>query len=50
MLDFHQRLITRKPEAATTSDSLREAAINLRKDPRFRHPFYWAGFVVMGVR
>ncbi len=48
MLGFHQRLLDRKP-SATTSDALREAAVNLMKDPRFRHPFYWAGFIVIGA-
>jgi CHAT domain-containing protein/Tfp pilus assembly protein PilF len=50
MVGFHQRLLDRKPAATTTSDALREAAVNLMKDPRFRHPFYWAGFIVIGAR
>jgi len=50
MLDFHQRLLDRKPGVTTTSDALRQAAVHLMKDPRFRHPFYWAGFIVMGAR
>jgi CHAT domain-containing protein/Tfp pilus assembly protein PilF len=30
------------------SDALRNAALSLMKDPRFGHPHYWAGFVVVG--
>jgi len=33
---------TKKPNA------LREAALGLLKDRRYRHPFYWAGFVLVG--
>ena len=50
MLDFHERLLQRKPGGPTTSDALRQAAVQLMKDPRFRHPFYWAGFIVIGAR
>jgi len=32
----------RKPTA------LREAALGLLEDSRYRHPFYWAGFVLIG--
>lgn len=28
--------------------ALRAAALRLMKDKRFRHPFYWAGFVLVG--
>ena len=49
MIHFHQRLLERAA-GRTTSDALREAAVALRKDPKFRHPFYWAGFIVIGVK
>jgi CHAT domain-containing protein/tetratricopeptide (TPR) repeat protein len=29
------------------SQALREASLNLLKDRRYRHPFYWAGFVLV---
>jgi CHAT domain-containing protein/Tfp pilus assembly protein PilF len=51
MLAFHRRVrasLSRqqgRPEAAA---SLRSAALSLLGDPQYRHPFYWAGFVVMG--
>jgi CHAT domain-containing protein len=28
--------------------ALREAALKLQRRPAYRHPFYWAGFVVTG--
>src|SRR5262249_27997187 len=30
------------------AENLRAAALELRRDPRFRHPFYWAGLITMG--
>lgn len=30
------------------AEALRQAALDLMKNPAYRHPFYWAGFVVMG--
>jgi CHAT domain-containing protein len=30
------------------SDALRLAALELIKNPRYRHPYYWAGFVMIG--
>jgi CHAT domain-containing protein len=30
------------------SRALRRAALQLIRDARFRHPYYWAGFVVLG--
>lgn len=34
--------------AETKATALRAAAISLMRDQRYRHPFYWAGFVMMG--
>jgi CHAT domain-containing protein len=30
------------------ADSLQEAALRVMKDGRYRHPFYWSGFVLVG--
>ena len=30
------------------AESIREAELTLLKDDRYRHPFYWAGFVMIG--
>ena len=29
--------------------ALRKAAVLMIKDERFRHPFFWAGFVLIGI-
>jgi len=31
------------------AEALREAELTLLKDDRYRHPFYWAGFVMVGA-
>ncbi|HEY9432613.1 MAG TPA: CHAT domain-containing tetratricopeptide repeat protein [Blastocatellia bacterium] len=49
MLGFHRQL--QAPRAAgklTKAESLRRAAIKLMKNPETNHPFYWAGFVLVG--
>jgi CHAT domain len=49
MLSFHRRL--QAPRAAgklTKAESLRRAALELMKNPETNHPFYWAGFVLVG--
>jgi CHAT domain-containing protein len=51
MLEFHRRL---KSQMASNADSfsaaraLRDADLKLLRSDRYRHPFYWAGFVVAG--
>jgi CHAT domain-containing protein/tetratricopeptide (TPR) repeat protein len=51
MLNFHRQL--RAPSAAATApatkaEALRQAALKLMKNPETSHPFYWAGFVLVG--
>jgi CHAT domain-containing protein/uncharacterized protein HemY len=51
MIAFHRRLTrygwnTKAKE--TKAESLRQAALELLHSPRYRHPFYWAGFVMVG--
>jgi CHAT domain-containing protein/tetratricopeptide (TPR) repeat protein len=49
MLGFHRQL--QGPRAAgklTKAESLRRAALKLMKNPGTNHPFYWAGFVLVG--
>jgi CHAT domain-containing protein/Tfp pilus assembly protein PilF len=51
MLGFHRRL--RAPAApggarAAKAEALRQAALRLLKNPETSHPFYWAGFVLVG--
>lgn len=50
MVNFHRALISQsgpqaKPDKA---DALRQAALKLLKHPETSHPFYWAGFVLVG--
>jgi CHAT domain-containing protein/Tfp pilus assembly protein PilF len=48
MLGFHRRLLRARGGSADVGDALRGAALDLLRDPRYRHPFYWAGFFVLG--
>jgi CHAT domain-containing protein len=44
MLALHRELLA----GATRADALRRAVMELRKDERYRHPFYWAPFMLVG--
>src|SRR5262249_39383513 len=51
MVEFHRGFKTRfaRARAATsTAEALRQAALKLKQNPKYRHPFYWGGFVVIG--
>lgn len=51
MIAFHRRLTkhSRGTKAKETkAESLRQAALGLLRSERYRHPFYWAGFVMVG--
>lgn len=51
MLTFHKGLNRGSPNQKlhlSTARALRAAAIDLLKSPEYRHPFYWAGFSVVG--
>jgi CHAT domain-containing protein len=43
MIEFHRQLRAGRNAA----DALRAAMLELRRDPRWRHPFYWAPFAVI---
>jgi len=51
MVSFH-RGISSPPRAGkpkvTKTEALRQAALKLLKNPETNHPFYWAGFVLVG--
>ncbi|MBO0725446.1 MAG: tetratricopeptide repeat protein, partial [Blastocatellia bacterium] len=50
MINFHRQLtspVTAKSKA-TKAEALRQAALKLMKTPETSHPFYWAGFVLVG--
>ncbi len=46
MLEFHRQLLAKK--RVSKAEALRRASLKIMKDPRFRHPSYWAGFVMVG--
>jgi CHAT domain-containing protein len=49
MVGFHGRLAAPgSTAAASASEALRGSALALLANPSYRHPFYWAGFVVVG--
>lgn len=49
MLEFHHRLQpTAKRPHTSTAAALRQASLKLLDNRAHRHPFYWAGFVVVG--
>jgi len=45
LVAFHRRLATGRGSKA---DHLRAAALELLHTPRYAHPYYWAGFVLVG--
>jgi CHAT domain-containing protein/Tfp pilus assembly protein PilF len=46
MIDFHRRMTSRSK--VTKAEALRQAELGLLRSDRYRHPFYWAGFVMIG--
>ncbi len=47
MIDFHKRLRD-ETTTHTKASALQQAAVALMKDPRYRHPYFWGGFVMIG--
>jgi CHAT domain-containing protein len=47
MVNFHRSLIS-KQTGSTKTEALRQAALKLMRNPETSHPFYWAGFVLVG--
>ena len=50
MLNFHRQLLAPAATKAdmTKAEALRQAALKVMKSPETSHPFYWAGFVLVG--
>jgi len=48
MKNFYQALATQQDlKGLNKSQALRDASLRLLKNRRYRHPFYWAGFVLV---
>ena len=48
MVNFHRSLISPAKPKVSKSESLRQAALKLMKNPATSHRFYWASFVMVG--
>ncbi len=46
MLEFHRQLLSKKK--VSKAEALRRASLKVMKMPKYRHPSYWAGFVIVG--
>jgi CHAT domain-containing protein/tetratricopeptide (TPR) repeat protein len=46
MTGFHRGLVQNSPGGK--AEHLRQASLSLLRTPRYAHPFYWAGFVLVG--
>lgn len=50
MVNFYQQSdLVRNRSGGANARALRAADLQLMKDDRYRHPFFWAGFVLVGV-
>jgi CHAT domain-containing protein len=50
MTNFYQGLSSKQTrEGEKKASSLQEATLRLMIDDRYRHPFYWAGFILVGT-
>ena len=45
MLGFYRRMLNK---SVSKAEALRQSSLALLKNERYSHPFYWAGFVVVG--
>jgi CHAT domain-containing protein len=49
MVAFHRNLKVKSGEALSgRAEALRQAGLQLLASPHYKHPFYWAGFVMIG--
>jgi CHAT domain-containing protein len=51
MVRFHRDLESHNESgqhSMTKAGALQQAALSVMRRPEYRHPFYWAGFVLIG--
>jgi CHAT domain-containing protein len=51
MVDFHRQLQTKiktRQAGTSTAKALQSSALKMLRSSEYRHPFYWAGFVIVG--
>jgi CHAT domain-containing protein len=48
MLGFHKQLRAPSRKSVMKAEAWRQAALKVMKNPGASHPFYWAGFVLVG--
>ena len=51
MIEFHRALLGRNKQSdrmRNAAAALRDAQLKMLKTGAYRHPFHWAGFVVVG--
>ncbi|NUQ70519.1 MAG: CHAT domain-containing protein [Chthonomonadales bacterium] len=48
MVEFYRRLSSGSPSKLSTAEALRQAQLAVARDPRYRHPYYWAPFILTG--
>jgi len=46
MSEFYQQLIANK--GVSKAEALRQAQLNVLQNPQFKHPYFWAAFVLVG--
>ena len=52
MIEFHRNLLSGSSRVQPRwwkADALRKAMLSLLKTPKYKEPYYWAGFVVVGA-
>jgi CHAT domain-containing protein len=49
LMKYFYVVLAQQPNRPNKSEALRAASLRLQKNPRYRHPFYWAGFVLLGT-
>jgi CHAT domain-containing protein/Tfp pilus assembly protein PilF len=50
MIAFHEQMLRGGSDRSAASAALRTASLAVMKQPAYRHPFYWAGFISVGAR